>query len=124
MNKLIIIGNVVHTPEVKTTPQGISLTKFTVAVNMQTRTDYFHVATWRKLADTCAQYLDKGRKVAVVGDVTARAYSSHTGEAKCSLEVTADSVEFISPRAEGAAQGPRQATDDFVDITDDDLPFV
>lgn len=128
MNKLIIIGNVVHMPETKTTPTGINVTTFQVAVNLAggKRTDYFRVTAWRGLADTCALYVQKGKKVCVVGDVTARAYTTRDGEARCQLEVNATEVEFLSPRDKDAepAQPASVVFDIDGDDDEDDLPFV
>lgn len=88
----------------RTTQAGISVCSFTVAVNRRKtqnnqnpETDYFNVSAWRQLGENCAKFLDKGRKVCVVGSVSVRTWD--TGEKHgASLEVTADDVEFLSPR--------------------------
>ena len=111
MNKLTIIGNLTADPELRTIPSGVSVCAFTVAVNRrfpsnkdERQTDYFRVTAWRQLGETCSRYLSKGRKVAVIGEVTARAYESKDGSLRASLEVTADEVEFLSPREQGGYQ--------------------
>lgn len=118
MNKLIIIGNLTHAPELRTVNGDIPVCSFTVAVNHKRDdgVDFFRVTAWRGLGENCAKYLAKGRKVAVVGEVSARAYEGKDGEAKASLEVTAQDVEFPSPR-EQKPEG------EFTDINDDELPF-
>lgn len=73
-----------------------------MAVNKRTRSDhpeadYFRVTAWERLADNCAQYLGKGKKVCVIGSVSARVYTGNDGENRVSLEVTAQEVEFLSP---------------------------
>lgn len=100
MNKVHIIGNLTKDPALRTTPQGLSVCDFTVAVNRRGKdeTDYFRVTVWRQLAEICAKYLAKGRKVCVVGAVSARTYQTNDGQTRVSLEVTADDVEFLSPR--------------------------
>lgn len=100
MNKLTIIGNLTKDPALRTTPQGLSVCDFTVAVNRRGKdeTDYFRVTAWRQLAEICAKYLAKGRKVCVVGAVSARTYQANDGQTRVSLEVAADVVEFLSPR--------------------------
>ena len=109
MNKLTIIGNLTKDPEKRTTSTGVNVTSFTVAVNKPKRdsqdqgADFFRVTAWRGLADICAKYLAKGRKVAVVGSVSLHTYQSN-GETKASLEVNADDVEFLSPKGEGTDQ--------------------
>ncbi len=107
MNKLTIIGNLTADPELRTIPSGVSVCTFTVAVNRRgnkedRQTDFFRVAAWRQLGETCSRYLSKGRKVCVIGEVTARAYEGKDGTLRASLEVTADEVEFLTPRSEGS----------------------
>ena len=106
MNKLTIIGNLTADPELRTIPSGVSVCTFTVAVNRRSgkedrQTDFFRVTAWRQLGENCSRYLTKGKKVAVVGEVTARAFEGKDGTLRASLEVTADDVEFLSPRSEG-----------------------
>ena len=105
MNKLTIIGNLTADPELRTIPSGISVCTFTVAVNRryssnkdERQTDFFRVAAWRQLGENCSRYLAKGKKVCVIGEVSARAYEGKDGSMRASLEVTADEVEFLSPR--------------------------
>ena len=109
MNKLTIIGNLTRDPELRTTQTGINVCDFTVAVNrklsaqqkangQQAEADFFRVTAWRELGEICAKYLAKGRKVAVVGPVSVRTYTGNDGVTRANLEVTADEVEFLSPR--------------------------
>ena len=78
MNKLIIIGNLTRDPELRTTQDGTAVCNFTVAVNRKARTDghpeadYFRVTAWRTLGESCAKYLTKGKKVCVIGAISAR----------------------------------------------------
>ena len=133
MNKLMIIGNVVHTPELRTTPSGISVCTFTVAVNRRSekdKADFFRVTAWRKLGDLCADALSKGKKIAVVGEVSARAYEGKDGEMRASLEINASEVEFLSPKEDKPTDRyakiedeQKAAADAWQDIDDDDLPF-
>lgn len=119
MNKAHVIGNLTSDPELRTTPNGINVCTFTVAVNRRRKAegqpdaDFFRVSAWRQLGENCAKYLAKGRKVAVVGEVSARAYQGKDGQPKASLELTADDVEFLTPRTEqgGGANYPAAAFD-------------
>ena len=111
MNKLTIIGNLTADPELRTIPSGVNVCTFTVAVNRrysgskeERQTDFFRVAAWRQLGENCARYLTKGKKVCVVGEVSARAFEGKDGTLRASLEVTADEVEFLSPREQGGYQ--------------------
>ena len=106
MNKLVIIGNLTADPELRSTPSGVSVCTFTVAVNRRKRdgqqqeADFFRVSAWRELGENCSKFLMKGRKVAVVGSVSASAYQGRDGKSYASLEVNASEVEFLSPVGE------------------------
>ncbi|MEG1559272.1 MAG: single-stranded DNA-binding protein [Clostridia bacterium] len=147
MNKITLIGNLTRDPELRTTPTGLSVCSFTIAVNRrfgqqngEKITDFFRISAWRQLGENCAKYLAKGRKVAIIGELQARMYETNDGKTGMSLDVSADEVEFLSPRSEGSASSsedtsarfvPQQhssnqqppSMDGFVDIDDDDLPF-
>lgn len=118
MNQHTIIGNLTRDPETGTTPGGINYCQFTVAVRKKYRreggpdADFIRVTAWRGLGDTCAKYLSKGRKVAVVGVPSASAWIGQDGKAKAQLELTADDVEFCGSGNGGGSAGP----------TDDDAP--
>lgn len=104
MNKLTIIGNLTGEPELRTTPSGKQVCSFTVAVNRRKKiegqpdADFFRVSAWDQLGINCNSYLAKGRKVCVIGSVSARAYQTQNGENRASLEVMAQDVEFLSPK--------------------------
>jgi len=143
MNKLTIIGNLTRDPELRTTSAGVNVCSFTVAVNRRNRrddqngqpeADFFRVTAWRQLADICAKYLAKGRKVCVVGPVSVHTYTGNDGTTRASLEVNADDVEFLSSRNDGEAGGytasavseapsaePQAAG--FTAVETDELPF-
>ncbi len=128
MNKLIIIGNLTRDPELRVTPQQVSVCTFTIAVNGRTEDDaqFFRVTAWRQLGENCAKYLAKGRKAAVSGPVSARTYQANDGSTRVSLEVTAQDVEFLTPRADGQAApmtpaAPQQP--EFTPVSGEDLPF-
>lgn len=144
MNKVFIVGNLTRDPELRSTRDGISVCTFTVAVNRRVRNaeagqpeaDFFRVTAWRQLGEICSKYLAKGRKVSVTGSVSASAYTAQDGSVRASLEVTADDVEFLSPRGEVGdvpaaaprAQAPAPApaapqSNGFVQVDDDELPF-
>ncbi|MGN1067754.1 MAG: single-stranded DNA-binding protein [Christensenellales bacterium] len=139
MNKITLIGNLTHDPEVRSTPNGVTVCTFTIAVNRrfaqqggEKATDFFRINAWRQLGENCAKYLAKGRKVAVVGELQARTYEGKDGATRMSLDVSADEVEFLTPRSQDEGSGysaPRQnnaAPQDlagFTDIQSDDIPF-
>lgn len=130
MNSLIIIGNLCSDPQLRTTPNGIAVCTFTVAVNRRQSTeaganeaDFFRVTAWRQLAENCNRYLAKGRKVAVIGSVSAHTYQANDGTTRVSLEVNANAVEFLTPRSEAPQAQSIDEKSEFVKVEDDDLPF-
>ena len=106
MNLLTIIGNLTGDPELRSTTSGKSVCSFTVAVNRRKKVegqpdaDFFRVSAWNALAENCAKYLAKGKKVSVTGSVSVRTYETQNGEHRASLEVMAQDCEFLSPRGE------------------------
>lgn len=102
MNKCVIIGNLTKQPELSTTASGISVCKFTVAVNRPFKTegengvDFFNVTAWRGLADNCGKWLEKGKKVCVVGPIQFRTYTDNNGNTRYTSDLVAESVEFLS----------------------------
>lgn len=138
MNKLMIIGNLTADPESRTTQAGKNVTSFTVAVNRrrsqntnQPEADYFKVNAWGELGTVCKQWLIKGRKVCVVGSVSATAYQTQNGEIRASMNVLAETVEFLTPANQAPQTAPQtahepQKTDaqsGFVQVEEEELPF-
>ena len=130
MNKLVIIGNLTKDPEMRSTQDGTPVCGFTVAVNrpktknnQEPGADFFNVNAWRGLGENCAKYLQKGRKVCVIGRVSIRTWEKD-GKHGASLEVLAEDVEFLSSReAEAATPAPKAAPEGFTPVETDELPF-
>lgn len=129
MNKLVIIGNLTSDPESGTTQSGVARTVFRVAVNRRGQNqepDFFRVTAWRTVAENCAKYLAKGRKVCVMGPVSVSAYTTKDGKPGASLEVTAEDVEFLTPKSGGGNAKEEPRDEKPVEVTpddDDELPF-
>ncbi|HPF53022.1 MAG TPA: single-stranded DNA-binding protein [Eubacteriales bacterium] len=142
MNKIILIGNLTHDPDVRSTTSGITVCSFSIAVNRrfatqggERQTDFFRINAWRQLGETCSRYLTKGRKVAVIGELQARTYEAKDGTTRMSLEVSADEVEFLTPRSQDEGQQPQGSdyrsdrqnapavNDPFAGVSSDDIPF-
>jgi single-strand DNA-binding protein len=133
MQQIYIIGNLTRDPELKSTSEGVSVCVFNVAVdrrykkaNGEKTTDFFRINAWRQLGDVCGQYLSKGKKVAVIGELQARQYDGNDGKTYMSLDINADRVEFLSPKGEdkpAAAPQPVPDAQGFTDISSDDIPF-
>lgn len=98
MIKVFLIGNLTKDPEVSKTQNGVSVCKMNVAVNrkMQDVTDYFSIVAWRAVADNCGEYLGKGSKVAIYGELQNRSYETKNGEKRYVTEIVADEVSFLS----------------------------
>lgn len=134
MNHAMIIGNLTKDPELKQTPNGISVCTFTVAVQRrhkgrdgERQADFIPVVVWREMADACARYLAKGKKAAICGEINVRNYEAQDGTKRYVTEIIANQVEFLSPKEESYAPPAPAAgapTDSgFTPVDDDELPF-
>ncbi|MFB6364266.1 single-stranded DNA-binding protein [Paenibacillus elgii] len=134
LNRTILIGRLTKDPELRHTSNGTATTSFTLAVDRPFQTngkkeaDFIPVVTWRQTAEACANYLSKGKLVAVEGRIQIRNYDNNEGRRVYVTEVVADNVRFLeSGNREGGGYGGRrdEYRDDGapIDISDDDLPF-
>jgi single-strand DNA-binding protein len=139
LNRVILIGRLTKDPELRYTPSGVAVTTFTLAVARpfknaqgQKEADFLNTVTWRQLAETCANYLAKGRLCAVEGRVQVRHYDNNEGKRVYVTEVIADNVQFLESGNQRDAEetgANKVQSDPFgddgktIDISDDDLPF-
>jgi single-strand DNA-binding protein len=141
LNRVILIGRLTRDPELKYTPAGVAVTNFTLAVdrpfltNGEKEADFINIQVWRQLAETCCNYLRKGRLCAVEGRIQVRNYENAEGKKVYVTEVVADNVRFLeSGKRDGEGQSsssqsqsnnydPFQDDGKPIDISDDDLPF-
>jgi len=148
LNKVILMGNLTKDPEYKTTPSGVSVTTFSIAVGRrfakqgdEVTADFFNVVAWRNTAEFVSKYFNKGRAIVVVGSLQNRSWTDQNGQKHYITEVVADECYFAGNSGSGnnqndggtflgaeptAAQGmgtkPAAAT--FEELsTEDDLPF-
>ena len=119
-------GRLTADPELRTTPNQVSVCKVTVAVNNPGKdagTSFFDVVAWRGTAEMLAKYFRKGSSICVVGKLTQRKFTDKNGNNRTSIEVVADNVNFVDSRdEEKPAAKPEEVDWDALDI-DDDLPF-
>jgi len=139
---IIIVGNVGRDPEMRYTPSGQAVTSFSLATNRQytnnngetiKETIWFRVSAWGKTGETCNQYLKKGSKVLVEGRLTAdpatggpRIWQAQDGTSRASFEVSAQTVRFLSSRAEteSSSTGSAPASEDGgAPAENEDIPF-
>ena len=115
MNKMIVIGNVGSDPEMRYTPNGNAVTNFSVAANrryntaegeQREETEWFRVAAWNRLAETCNQYVTKGMKVYVEGRLSSRPYITQDGQPRSGNEISAVEVKFLTGPAPPPAPMP------------------
>ena len=124
LNRAILIGRLTADPDLRYTPQGVAVTTFRIAVDRpfanqqgERETDFFPIVTWRRLAETCAHNLNKGRLVAVEGRLQNRQYTRQDGSKGWVTEVIADNVRFLDwPKDGGTGY-------DDGEMQEDDLPF-
>jgi len=137
-HKLILVGNLGRDPEMRYTPGGQAVTTLSVASN-RTYTDssgnqvkqtiWFRVSVWGKQAESCHQYLRKGRPVLVEGRLNPddngnpRIWNAQDGTPRASFEVTAETVRFLGGRDEGGAGGGEEGGFAPSPETEDEIPF-
>lgn len=117
MQKIIVIGNVGQDPEMRYLPSGQAVTNFSLASNRrwtnregerQEETTWFRVDTWGKLAETCNQYVTKGKQIYVEGRLHVRQYEDRNNEMRVSIEVTAETVQFLGGGGDSQQSGNQQ----------------
>lgn len=132
MNKIVLIGRLAADPELKTTTSGLSVTSFTIAVDRKGRTDrvtdWIDIVAWRKTAKFICNYFKKGSPIVIDGNLQTRIWEDKDGKKRKTVEVIAESVEFV-PRSGGeqpqeTAQSVAHGSNkDFTEIEDEDSPF-
>lgn len=114
LNKVILGGRLTADPVLKTTPSGISVTSFTVAVNRrfggkngeESQADFFNVTAWRQTAEFITRYFRKASSICVVGSIQTRTWMDQNGQKRFATEIVADEAYFVDAKSEmPAAQG-------------------
>lgn len=107
LNRSILIGRLTKDPELRYTPAGVAVANFFLAVDRpftnaegEREADFIPITTWRELAETCANYLRKGRMIAVEGRIQTRNYENDEGKRIYVTEVVADNVRFLDSNKE------------------------
>jgi len=150
VNKVILIGNLGKDPEVKYTPSGTAMAKFSLATNerykdkngeMQERTEWHNIVAWQRTAEIAGEYLKKGRSVYIEGRIQTRSWEDkQSGQKKYMTEIVASNLVLLGGRGEagegGGGKGARSAAAgndapsappenpaQGAEITDEDIPF-
>lgn len=133
MNKVFLIGNLTRDPELTETNGGISVCRFSIAVNRnysgvdgEKKTDYFNCVAWRGLSETVSRYARKGNKIAVAGAIELRNYEDRDGVKRTAVDIVAGEVEFLTPKsgAQDVENVTRRTNSGRLEAFDDsDIPF-
>ncbi len=131
VNHIVLIGRLVRDPELRFTADGVPVVNMRIAVNRMPapdgtqNADFFDVAAWRRLAEICAEYVQKGQRVAIEGRLRQRTWKTAEGENRSKIEVEATNVQFLERAEAGATTQTDTAQTEEIpaDILDDAPPF-
>jgi single-strand DNA-binding protein len=140
INRVVLVGNLTRDPELRQTPSGTSVCGLRIAVNTRRKDssgqwtekpNYFDITVWGQQGENCAQYLSKGRPVAIDGRLEWREWDAQDGTKRQAVEVIADTVQFLGSRGDGSGDGGNQfvpagaqnSPDADFQAADDDIPF-
>ena len=108
LNKAILMGRLTRDPELRTTPNGVSVASFTLAVDRnyarqgeQKQTDFLDIVCWRQTAEFVSKYFTKGQQVAVTGSIQTRKWQDQNGQDRYTTEIKAQRVQFLDRRSDG-----------------------
>lgn len=130
LNKVMIIGNIGTDPEMRFTPNGNPVTTFRIATSRtftssegerKQETEWFTVVTWNKLAESCNQFLTKGRRAYVEGKLRTRSWEGQDGQKRTRVEIVADRVLFLDRQASAPNAETVGTGEDIIEA--EDLPF-
>ncbi len=130
LNKVMVIGNLGADPEMRYTADGAAVTNFRIAASRnytgadgerKEETEWFRIVAFRKLAELCNQYLQKGRRVYVEGRLQTRQWEGQDGQKRYTTEVIAQDIQFLDSKPGGAPRDEEQ--DAPMDLEPEDVPF-
>lgn len=133
MNKVILMGRLTHEPELKNTPNGIAVMRFSLAVRRrfakenEKATDFINCVAWRQTAEFIAKYFHKGSMIGICGNIQTRSWDGDDGKKHYATEVIAEEVYFTGEKSTAVNQGDAFTDAGFSDVDvgtgEDDLPF-
>ena len=142
MNKVILMGRLTKDIEMRQTPNGVSLVRFSIAVtrrfknsNGEYDADFINCIAWRKTGEFIARYFQKGSMIAIVGSIQTRSWDGNDGKKQYATEVIVDEAYFTGSKSESGTGGNTDLSDsglddlnsqygeDFATIGEEDLPF-
>ena len=137
-NLVVLTGRLTADPELKTTPNGVSVTSFSIAVNRnykqgeEQKTDFINIVAWRSTAEFICRYFKKGTLIGIEGSIQTRKYQDNNGNNRYVFEVVANNVQFVESKREQNNNQPDPLVGlaetlnnvDFTEVDpDEDLPF-
>lgn len=146
-NRAIVMGRLTADPELRQTPNGVTVTSFSIAVDRrfssggERQTDFLDIVAWRQTAEFICRYFSKGRPILIEGSIQVRQFTDKQGQSRRAWEIVADNAAFTesknasggpsgggsqmtAPPSEPPAAYSSGSVDDFAEIDDDgDLPF-
>lgn len=139
-NKVIMMGRLTRDPELKTTPSGVNVCSFSIAVDRrfqakgeEKKTDFFNIVAWRTTGEFVVKYFRKGSLILVEGELQTRQYTNKDGINVNVTEIIAEQVSFTGEKARDGAQSGNNAApaaaqtaggaNDYAGVSDDDYPF-
>ena len=123
VNRVILVGRLGKDPELKYTPSGAPVAKFSLATDevfkdrsgeQQKRTEWHNIVAWNKLAEICGQYLTKGKLIYIEGSIRSRQWEDQAGNKRTGYDIVASTMRMLGSKAESeraAASGPSPAAD-------------
>lgn len=137
-NLVVLTGRLTADPELKTTPNGVSVTTFSIAVSRryrageETQADFINIVAWRQTAEFITKYFKKGSMIGIEGSIQTRRYTDKEGKNRTAFEVVANNAQFVETKRDSAtgAEAPASFSNttgteftEIADGADDDLPF-
>ena len=140
MNKVILMGRLVKDPELRQTPSGVSVARFSIAVNRRFKNDngeydadFINCVAWRQTSEFITKYFQKGSMIAITGSIQVSSWDDKEGKRQYSTEVVVDDAYFTSSKGEASSTSNTAAANDqiqvgvdsgfIVESDEDDLPF-
>lgn len=135
-NLVVLTGRLTADPELKTTPNGISVTSFSIAVNRNYRageeqqTDFINIVAWRQTAEFITKYFQKGSMIGIEGSIQTRKYQDKNGNNRTAFEVVANNAQFVESKKNDPLDefsntlAELNQNGDFAEVDgDEDIPF-
>ena len=140
VNKVILIGRLGKDPELKYTPSGTPVAKFSLATDdvfkdqtgeQQRRTEWHNIVAWKRLAEICGEYLTKGKQVYIEGSIRSHQYQDQAGNKRTGYEIVARTMQMLGSKGDSERAAPERAAPSAAEpeppagseITDEDIPF-